>query len=95
MASRYWRTGLQEIYRFWSKAAFTRSLQKLLSELREEDLSPGGAGVRAQGVDQDGKLLDDFYFVHTDGATHVCNVPSPAATASLKIVEHITERLSS
>ncbi|HXW15154.1 MAG TPA: L-2-hydroxyglutarate oxidase [Terriglobia bacterium] len=85
MGSRYWRAGVGELHRSWSKAAFTRSLQKLLPELQREDLRPGGAGVRAQAIDNEGKLVDDFRFVHTEGATHVCNVPSPAATASLQI----------
>src|SRR5579862_1080427 len=94
LASRYWQTGLQEMYRSWSKAAFTRCLQKLLPELREEDLRAGGAGVRAQAVDQHGRLVDDFYFVESERATHVCNVPSPAATASLAIGKTIFGRIS-
>lgn len=91
MSSRYWRAGLAELHRSWSKDAFTRSLQRLLPELQKEDLLPGGAGIRAQAVDDDGKLVDDFRFVHTNGATHVCNVPSPAATASLQIAAVIVD----
>lgn len=83
MSSRYWATGLRQMYRSWSKAAFTRSLQKLVPELTKEDIRPGGAGVRAQAVDNDGKLVDDFRFLHSERETQVCNVPSPAATASL------------
>ena len=94
MGSRYWRTAMKELYRSWSKTAFTRSLQRLLPELQEEDLRPGGAGVRAQAVDQDGNLADDFRIVYSEGATHVCNVPSPAATASLKIAELIVDRIT-
>lgn len=90
MASRYWKTGVQELYRSWSKAAFTESLQKLLPQVEEKDLRPGGSGVRAQAVDQNGRFIDDFCFVHTEAATHVCNVPSPAATASLQIAAVIT-----
>jgi (S)-2-hydroxyglutarate dehydrogenase len=91
MSSRYWRAGLGELYRSWSKTAFTKSLRKLLPELRRDDLLPGGAGVRAQAIDHEGKLVDDFRFVHMDGATHVCNVPSPAATASLQIAAVIVD----
>jgi L-2-hydroxyglutarate oxidase LhgO len=64
-------------------------LQKLVPELRESDLSPGGSGVRAQAVSRDGKLIDDFRFVHTGRMVHVLNVPSPAATASLMIGREI------
>lgn len=85
MAAHNWRSGVEEMYRSWSKRAFTRALQKLLPDVTEEDLRPGGAGVRAQAVDSCGKLLDDFHFVHQDRILHVCNVPSPAATASLLI----------
>lgn len=94
MGSRYWRTGMKEMYRSWNKAAFARSLQKLVPEIQDEDLCPGGAGVRAQAVDRDGKLVDDFLFVHHEGATHVCNVPSPAATASLKIANLVVDAVS-
>lgn len=97
IAFRYWRAGIGEMYRSWSKAAFTRNLQKLVPELQGKDLATGGAGVRAQAVDQDGKLIDDFRFVHSEGITHVTNVPSPAATASLKIAEvivnHVADRI--
>jgi L-2-hydroxyglutarate oxidase LhgO len=63
----------------------------LLPELREQDLSPGGSGVRAQAIDPAGKLVDDFCFVQSDGMMHVLNVPSPAATASLVIGSHIVQ----
>lgn len=81
------------MYRSWSKGAFTRALQKLLPELTEKDIQPGGAGVRAQALDRSGKLLDDFYFVWQDRFLHVCNVPSPAATASLVIGREIVAKL--
>jgi len=80
-----WKYAAGEYYRSFNKSAFTRALQKLLPELTNEDLIPGGSGVRAQAVDKQGKLLDDFYFVDTPGMLHVCNVPSPAATASIVI----------
>ena len=89
MAKRQWRTAVGEYYRSFSKAAFTRALQKLMPEIREEDLSPGGAGVRAQAIDGDGKLVDDFQIVRDGGIVHVLNVPSPAATASLTVGRHI------
>lgn len=91
MAAKYWRMSVGEYHRSWSKAAFVRSLQRLMPELEAEDLVPGGSGVRAQALDAHGRLIDDFYFVHTDGMVHVCNVPSPAATASLAIGRYIVD----
>ncbi len=91
MAKKYWRTGFAEMYRSFNKAAFVTALQKLLPEIREEDLINGSAGVRAQAVDNNGALVDDFQFVTKARALHVCNVPSPAATASLPIGRHIVE----
>jgi L-2-hydroxyglutarate oxidase len=89
MASRYWATGLGEMYRSLSKAAFVRSLQKLVPELRPEDVQPGRAGVRAQAVDPQGRLIDDFRIVEAENMIHVLNAPSPAATASLSIGRHV------
>lgn len=89
MAGRYWRTGAYEFYRSLSKRAFTRALQRLVPEVQEEDLAPGGAGVRAQAVSPDGSLVDDFRITETADAVHVLNAPSPAATASLAIGAHI------
>lgn len=94
MARKYWRKGLEEQYRSWVKAAFVKSLQKMVPELTEADLAPGGSGVRAQAVDKHGNLLDDFYFVHSRRMIHVCNVPSPAATASLEIGKEIVDLLA-
>ena len=91
MARKYWQKGLAEQYRSWMKGAFVRSLQKMLPELQESDLVPGGSGVRAQAVDKNGNLLDDFHFAHTRRMIHVCNVPSPAATASLEIGSEIMD----
>jgi L-2-hydroxyglutarate oxidase LhgO len=93
MAAHNWKSGMGEIYRSWNKRAFTHALQKLLPSLREQDIQPGGSGVRAQALDRSGKLLDDFYFVHQDRILHVCNVPSPAATASLVIGREIASKL--
>ena len=94
MATKFWATGLSEMYRSWSKNAFLHALQKLLPDLDKNDIRYGGAGVRAQAVQRDGKLVDDFLFVHGERATHVLNVPSPAATASLKIAEAVVEMIS-
>ena len=91
MARKYWRVGLEELHRAWSRRAFVRALQRLVPEVREEDLCSGGSGVRAQALDPQGRLLDDFSIVQTDGAIHVCNVPSPAATASIRIGQLITD----
>jgi L-2-hydroxyglutarate oxidase LhgO len=90
VARRFWRTGLYEIYRSFSKREFVRSLQRLLPDLQGSDLVPGGAGVRAQAVTREGKLVDDFHIVETDSAIHVLNAPSPAATASLAIGRRIS-----
>jgi L-2-hydroxyglutarate oxidase LhgO len=91
MAAKYWRSGLQEYYRSLSKRAFVRALQRLLPDIGEADLRPGGSGVRAQAVDRSGKLLDDFEIVRDGNVVHVLNVPSPAATASLVIGKRIVE----
>jgi (S)-2-hydroxyglutarate dehydrogenase len=93
MASRNWKSGMAEVYRSWSKQAFTRALQKLLPTLTEQDIHPAGSGVRAQALDRQGNLLDDFHFVYQDRILHVCNVPSPAATASLMIGREIATML--
>jgi L-2-hydroxyglutarate oxidase LhgO len=93
MASKHWAMSLGEFYRSWSKAAFVRALQRLLPELNSEDLVPGGSGVRAQALNRDGKLIDDFHVVFSPGMVHVCNVPSPAATASLAIAKYIVDNI--
>ena len=92
LALKYWRTGAGEIHRSFSKAAFVRALQRLLPELREEDLKPAGAGVRAQAVAPDGTLVDDFAIEAIGGVVHVLNAPSPAATASLPIGRAVADR---
>ena len=93
MAAKYWTEGAKEYYRSLSQGAFLRALQRLLPALTESDLRPGGSGVRAQALDREGKLLDDFHIVHAPGIINVVNVPSPAATASLVIGERIAEML--
>jgi L-2-hydroxyglutarate oxidase len=78
-----------ELMQSLSRARFCRALQNLVPEIREDDLSPGGAGVRAQAMTPQGELVQDFHVVARDGALHVLNAPSPAASASLAIGEHI------
>jgi L-2-hydroxyglutarate oxidase LhgO len=89
MVSRYWRMGSYEMYRSLRKGAFVRALQRLVPDVRPDDVTRGGAGVRAQAVAPDGRLVDDFSIVTAPDAIHVLNAPSPAATASLAIGRHI------
>lgn len=91
VASKYWRTGFGEMYRSFSKAAFTKALQKLIPEIVESDLAPGGAGVRAQACDRNGGLVDDFLILEEKKVINVCNAPSPAATSSLAIGETVSK----
>jgi L-2-hydroxyglutarate oxidase len=83
--AKHWKTGFGEFYRSYSKAAFTKALQKLIPEITVNDLVRGGAGVRASAVAPDGKVVDDFIIQESENAVHVLNAPSPAATASLSI----------
>lgn len=89
IAAKYGKTGMGEIHRSLSKTAFTKALQKLIPEIREEDLVPGGAGVRAQALRRDGSLIDDFDILQKGNVIHVRNAPSPAATSCLSIGEKI------
>ncbi|MEX1239979.1 MAG: L-2-hydroxyglutarate oxidase [Cyclobacteriaceae bacterium] len=91
VAAKYWKTGLGEMYRSFSKSAFTRALQKLIPEIRESDLAEGGAGVRAQACDRTGGLVDDFLIFEEKQVINVCNAPSPAATSSLSIGETVAQ----
>ncbi|MEY2923769.1 MAG: L-2-hydroxyglutarate oxidase [Bacteroidota bacterium] len=88
---KYWKTGLGEMYRSFSKKAFTKALQRLIPEIKEEHLVAAPAGVRAQACDRTGGLLDDFKLVTEKRAIHVINAPSPAATSSLSIGKTISE----
>jgi L-2-hydroxyglutarate oxidase len=92
MAGRYWRTACGELYRSWSKRAFVAALRQLVPELCLEDLCRAGAGVRAQAVEPDGTLVDDFRVIEANHMLHVLNAPSPAATASISIGRMIAER---
>jgi (S)-2-hydroxyglutarate dehydrogenase len=93
LAAKYTRSGLEEMYRSISKKAFVRSLQQLIPEITEADIVPGGSGVRAQALRPDGGLVDDFLIIHSPSTVHVCNAPSPAATASLEIGRVIAEQI--
>jgi len=89
MARQHWKNGLGEFRRSLRKREFVRSCQRLVPDVRMEDMTPGGSGVRAQAVGTDGTLVDDFRFVGRERFLHVLNVPSPAATASLPIGREI------
>ncbi len=93
LAAKHADEGIQEIIRSFSKAAFTRSLQQLIPEVQAEDLVPTHAGVRAQALMGDGKLVDDFLIIHGDNSVHVCNAPSPAATSSIEIGKAIVAQI--
>jgi len=94
LSSRYWKTGMGEMWRSLSKAAFVKALQRLVPDIRSSHLHPAPAGVRAQAVGPDGSQLDDFAFRETARIVHVLNAPSPAATASLSIGKSIAAKLS-
>ena len=89
MAAKYWKIGMGEVYRSYSRRVFLHDLQRLIPEIQNSDLDSGGSGVRAQAVARDGSLLDDFSIIQGRDAIHVLNAPSPGATSSLAIGEHI------
>ena len=91
LARRYWKTGLAEMFRDWSKKAFTAGLKRYVPEIAGRDLVFGPSGVRAQALDADGTLVEDFSIGEGPHALHVRNAPSPAATASLAIGREITD----
>jgi len=91
LAARFWKIGAYEVRRSLLKSVFVRDLQRLVPELRDQDVHRAGAGVRAQALDRNGALLDDFCIVESERAVHVLNAPSPAATASLAIGRKIAE----
>lgn len=94
LAAKHADMGIEEIIRSFSKAAFVKSLQRLIPAVQSEDLVVSPAGVRAQALKPNGELVDDFLMIERDNEMHVCNAPSPAATASLEIGKAIVERLS-
>jgi L-2-hydroxyglutarate oxidase LhgO len=95
MAAKYWRTGVEEMYRDYSKRAYVKELQRYLPELRADDLLPGPSGVRAQAVASDGRLVDDFLIRRGARTIHVQNAPSPAATSSLMVASLIADQAES
>lgn len=94
MAAKHWKTGCGEMWRSFSKAAFVRALQRLMPDIRSEHLHPAPAGVRAQALGRDGKLVDDFVIVENDLVVSVLNAPSPAATAALNVGRLVIDRLA-
>jgi L-2-hydroxyglutarate oxidase len=92
LIQRHWKMGAGEMYRSLSKAAFVRALQKLVPAVTAQDLLPGGAGVRAQVVQPNGDLEQDFAFMESPGSLHVLSAPSPAATSCLVIAEEVMRR---
>ncbi|MBG6027372.1 L-2-hydroxyglutarate oxidase [Proteus columbae] len=91
IAGNYLGEGMAELRRSYSRKLFTENAQKLIPDLREADIHPGPAGVRAQALTREGKLVDDFHFVKGKRSLHVCNAPSPAATASIEIGREIVK----
>ena len=94
LARKHYRSGSKEVARSISKYLFLRSLQRLVPDVRRQDLVPTHAGVRAQALMADGALVDDFLIVEGERSLHVCNAPSPAATSSLEIGRAIASRLA-
>lgn len=92
MAAKHWRTGCSEMWRSFSKAAFVTALQRLVPDIRSEDLDAAPAGVRAMALARDGSIVDDFVIEEHQRVVNVCNAPSPAATSSLQIGLSIVER---
>jgi L-2-hydroxyglutarate oxidase len=90
---KYWKTGMGEFYRSFSKAAFTKALQRLIPDVKEEDLLPAESGVRAQACDRLGGLIDDFKIIDDEHAIHILNAPSPAATSSMSIGKTIADKM--
>lgn len=91
MAMKHWKMGMGEFYRSYNKNAFVKALQRLLPDLKNEDVHQSGAGVRAQALEPNGQLVDDFRIVEAEHMVHVLNAPSPAATASISIGKAIAD----
>ena len=92
LAGRFWRTGLAELRDAASRRAFVTDLRRFVPELEVADVLPGPSGIRAQAVDRDGRLVDDFVVHRTERALHVRNAPSPAATSSLALAKVIADQ---
>jgi L-2-hydroxyglutarate oxidase LhgO len=95
LARRHWRTGVREVYGSLSKTAYMRLASRYVPEIGPDDVVPGGAGIRAQALDRDGSLVDDFRIHRLGPVTAVRNAPSPAATSSLAIAEHVVDAIGS
>ena len=93
VAVKYWRDGLYEMYRSYSKRAFVKALQRLVPNIQSDDIISGAAGVRAQACDSKGNLIDDFLIYEKNGVINVCNAPSPAATSSISIGNTIVQKI--
>ncbi len=93
MAARHWRTGLREVHGSLSRRAYLRAARRYVAAIGPADVEPGGAGVRAQALDRDGALVDDFRILRLGPVTAVRNAPSPAATSCLAIAEHVADAL--
>ncbi len=93
IATKYYKTGFGEFHRSFSKKAFVKALQRLMPEITEDDLIPGGAGIRAQAISINGRLIDDFLIYDNGNIVNVLNAPSPAATSSLAIGETIAKKI--
>jgi len=91
MLARWWSTGVTELRHAVLRSAFIRAAARYVPELQVRDVEPAFAGVRAQALARDGRLVDDFVFSHTERALHVRNAPSPAATSSLAIARHVAD----
>ena len=94
LARQHWRTGVREVVGSTSKHAYMRSARRYVPDIGVADVVRGGAGVRAQAVRRDGTLVDDFVITDSDGITCIRNAPSPAATSSLAIAEHVVDRFA-
>ena len=92
VAASHWKTGFGEMYRSFSKKAFTAALQQLLPDILADDLEPGSAGVRAQACDKEGGLIDDFLISETTNVINILNAPSPAATSALSIGQTLAQK---
>jgi L-2-hydroxyglutarate oxidase LhgO len=93
-AAEHWRTGFTELRGVLSKQSYMREAQRYVPEIGATDVTRAGLGLRAQAVERDGSLVDDFVIHHADGITSVRNAPSPAATSSLAIAEYVVDRMS-
>ena len=93
LCGRHWRVGVDEVIRSLFRARFLASLRELVPEIGSSGIVPSGAGVRAQALHRDGRLVEDFYVEHATRQTHVLNAPSPAATASLEIARSIADQV--